>query len=153
MYFSYLFLHFRVLSWPKIMDHVSYQICLRANFWLHVARAKEKQKEQFWEGGKWQKSRECEEKLCQSLHLLRAHSILNEWPAWIFYLKLTIQFHLHFNGKMCRAKSSLIHQSGRGQLEWARRKMGEKSSFCCKRNLFNTTKIAGKRMWKHLNWT
>lgn len=97
-------------------------------------------------GGKLQKSRECEEKLCQSLHLLRAHSILNEWPAWIFYLKLTIQFHLHFNGKMCRAKSSLIHQSGRGQLEWARRKMGEKSSFCCKRNLFNTTKIAGKRM-------
>lgn len=48
-------------------------------------------------------------KLCQSLHLLRAHSILNEWPAWIFYLKLTIQFHLHFNGEMCQTSRGSAH--------------------------------------------
>lgn len=44
------------------------------------------------------------EKLCQSLHLLRTHSILHEQPTRIFYSKLTIQFHLHFNGKMCLAR-------------------------------------------------
>jgi len=63
--------------------------------------------------GKLGKSRERGAKLCQSLHLLRAHSILNEWPAWIFYLKLTIQFHLHFNGKMCQTSRASSTKSGR----------------------------------------
>lgn len=81
---------------PKITGHVSYEICLRANFPANCMSARERE-----EGSAdW----EMREKLCQSLHLLRAHSILNEWPARIFYLKLTIQFHLHFNGSMCQTR-------------------------------------------------
>lgn len=81
---------------PKITGHVSYKICLRANFPANCMGARQR------EGGsaEW----EIRKKLCQSLHLLRAHSILNEWPARIFYLKLTIQFHLHFNGIMCQTR-------------------------------------------------
>lgn len=38
--YAYMYAKYKkhILSWPKIMDHVSYKICLRANFWLHVAR-------------------------------------------------------------------------------------------------------------------
>lgn len=110
---------------PKITGHVSYEICLRANFPANCMSAREREGEGEEGSADW----EMREKLCQSLHLLRAHSILNEWPARIFYLKLTIQFHLHFNGSMCQTRpNNFTYKATQCRRERAREREGEGNS-------------------------